>query len=136
VDYFIVVNRDKKEYITSWDLGSSYCFWLKSKVFNVLQFLIWDIKEDEKEHFLIGYKYLGRWVGDLVYLYVEYTQKQALNNIDEKYRNITYDLIKEVDDYLHKDLGSCYETLFAYKGFFNELQGKGEFIPPNSHSKK
>jgi len=146
--YYFVVNLTKREYINAWDLGgvAKFSEWLLNRQTGVIIWLLRKSDDYERDYFK-DYKYLGRWAGDRIVLIGDYDSSNLVDELYKSYKNISVDLVMEIDDYLHNTWKLCYEDVFAYEGFFKDLEEEKKLARlaqysdahskrPNAHSKK
>jgi len=126
--YYLIVNLDKKEYISPHVVGCGVKAWeiCAGDVARLLPFLL--RKSDDwgggDPH--DGYKYDGRWAGDRIVMIGDYDSSGLYYEVYEKYKDITLEVVEEFNDFmelqdlvLHVD-----ESYLRLRKAFKELMEK------------
>jgi len=102
--YFMPVNRTKREYLTAWEIGGTAKLfeWCANPQAGVLAYLLrqsdegggGDVSLDESIEFA------GRWAGDLVSLVGDYDSSRLYQEAEEGYRNIAQPLVVEYNRFM------------------------------------
>lgn len=116
--YFILVNLDKKEYVSPWDIGgvAKLCEWCGNPQAGVIPFLLAQGPDDgvlgSYERYLkekrLGEKLphpeWGRWAGDRIVLIGDYEDSKLYEKARSEYENISEWLLKEFNKFMGYDL--------------------------------
>jgi hypothetical protein len=104
--YFIAVNKTKKEYIDPWDIGGTaklweWCIQRSAGIFPYL--LRKSSGSGDGDVQLNDPKFAGRWAGNTVYPIGEYDKSQLFDKARSEYHNISADLAKEYNEFIEVD---------------------------------
>ena len=109
--YFMPVNKTKREYFTAWEIGGGAKLWEWCANIHaaVLAYLLrksdegggGDIALDDPTKF----KFAGRWGGDQVYLVGDYDSSNLYQEANDHYRNIALPLVVEYNRFM--DVQEC-----------------------------
>src|SRR3954463_16594654 len=96
--YFIAVNKTKKEFVRSWDIGglAKLVEWCANKTAGILPYLLrrssgWG--GGDADH--TAAKFAGRWAGDEIYLVGDYDESNLYETAQDEYQNIAQGLVAE-----------------------------------------
>ena len=107
--YFIIVNKTKKEYLHPHKLASGLKFWeilASNSAPRVLAFLLRqsneggggdyhkDTYQDNEKH------YCGRWANDRICIVGDYDESQLYEKAQDKYTDITDKVLKEYNEFI------------------------------------
>src|SRR3954470_1511544 len=98
--YYMMINKTKKEYIRLWDLGGSgTCIdWSLARTAGIFPYTLKKISRGDGEDIgLKNPKYAGRWAGDEVYLVDDYDKSKHYATAQSAYHNISKELAAEYD---------------------------------------
>lgn len=103
--YFMAVNKTKKEYFRAWDMGGGAKLWewCANPQAGVLPFLL--RKSDESgggdvEVSATKAGFAGRWAGDEVYLVGDYDSSHLYQQVKDEYINIAKELVREYNEFI------------------------------------
>ena len=102
--YFMPVNKTKREYFTAWEIGGGAKLWewCASSYSGVLAYLL--RKSDElgggDVEDLDSLTFAGRWAGDEVYLIGDYDSSELYQEAKDHYRNIAKPLAAEYNKFI------------------------------------
>ena len=103
--YFIAVNKTKKEYIRGWDIdgGAKLWEWCANRQAGIFPYLL--RKSDESgggdiPYSIPGSQYAGRWAGDEVYLIGDYDSSGLYQRAKDEYTNIAEGLVAEYNAFI------------------------------------
>jgi len=106
--YFMAVNKTKKEYVRSWDIGgvAKLWEWCVNRTAGIFPYLLrksserggGDIAVEEPQ-------FAGRWAGDEVYLVGDYDESNLYEIAQSEYHNIAHELAEEYNEFV--ELDSC-----------------------------
>jgi len=116
--YFILVNLDKKEYVSPWDIGgvAKLCEWCGNPQAGVIPFLL---AQGPDDGVLGGYRrYLkeketgekqphpawGRWAKDRIVLVGDYDDSDLYKKAQVEFENISEWLVKEFNEFMGFDI--------------------------------
>ena len=104
--YFIAVNKTKKEYIRSWDIGGTAKLWewCVQRTAGIFPYLL--RKSDEGgggDVHLENPIFAGRWAGDKVYLVGDYDESKLYDIAQSEYLNISKELAREYNEFIEID---------------------------------
>jgi hypothetical protein len=106
--YFIAVNKTKKEYVSPWDIGgvAKLWEWCANRTAGIFPYLLRKSNEGGGGDIHIDNpKFAGRWAGDKVYLVGDYDKSNLFEIAQSEYHNISQGLAKEYNDFVGaKDL--------------------------------
>jgi hypothetical protein len=104
--YFIAVNKTKKEYIRSWDIGDGAKLWewCVNRQAGIFPYLLrksnegggGDVKLDNPN-------FAGRWAGDKVYLVGDYDKSNLYEKAQAEYQNIAEEFVREYNEFIQID---------------------------------
>jgi hypothetical protein len=104
--YFMAVNKTKKEYVRSWDIGAPTKLWewCVNRTAGIFPYLLrkasegggGDINLDKPQ-------YAGRWAGDEVYLVGDYDDSNLYEIAKSEYHNIAKELAEEYNEFVNLD---------------------------------
>jgi hypothetical protein len=104
--YFIAVNKTKKEYIRSWDIGgvAKLWEWCVNRTAGIFPYLLRKSNEGGGGDInLDNPQYAGRWAGDEVYLVGDYDESKLYETAQSDYHNIAKGLAKEYNEFVKLD---------------------------------
>lgn len=103
--YFKLVNLDKKEYVDPWDIGglAKLWEWCVNPQAGVLPFLLRKSNESGGGDIHREYQTAGRWAGDRVVLVGDYDASKLYDEAEEKFANISEQLVKDYNDFVEID---------------------------------
>ena len=101
--YFRVVNKTKREYVSPWDIGGGAKLWewCANHTAGIFPYLLrksnegggGDIQSDNLQ-------FAGRWAGDEVYLVGDYDKSNLYETAESQYHNISKELAKEYNEFI------------------------------------
>jgi hypothetical protein len=104
--YFIAVNKTKREYIRSWDIGGGAKLWewCVNRQAGIFPYLLrkstegggGDVQPDNP-------KFAGRWAGDKVYLVGDYDISKLYQKAQAEYHNIAKEFAIEYNEFIGID---------------------------------
>lgn len=111
--YFMAVNRSKKEYVTAWEIGglAKLWEWCANPIAGIFPYLLrqsdnsggGDVDPSQT-------MYAGRWAGDEVYLVGDYDSSLLFQQATTQYTSIAEGLVQEYNRFIvHKALKLKYE---------------------------
>lgn len=100
--YFILVNLDKKEFISSWDIDGLAKFfeWCANKQAGVIPFLLRQSTDRGGGDINEEYKLAGHWAGDRITLVGDYGESKLYDEAIGCFKNISQELVKEFNDFI------------------------------------
>ena len=101
--YFIAVNKTKKEYIRPWDIGgmAKLFEWCANKEAGIFPYLLRKSNEEGGGDVDIDNpQYAGRWAGDEIYLVGDYDESKLYETAQSEYRNIAKELVAEYNEFI------------------------------------
>ena len=104
--YFIAVNKTKKEYIRAWDIGGGAKLWewCANHTAGIFPYLLRKSNEGGGgDVHLDNPKFAGRWAGDKVYLVGDYDKSNLYEAAQAEYRNIAKEFVKEYNEFIGMD---------------------------------
>src|SRR5262249_23447781 len=104
--YFIAVNKTKKEYIRSWDIGgvAKLWEWCVNRQAGIFPYLLRKSNEGGGGDIQIeNPKFAGRWAGDKVYLVGDYDKSNLYEKAQAEYQNIAEEFAKEYNEFIKLD---------------------------------
>ena len=104
--YFIAVNKTKKEYIRSWDIGGTAKLWewCVQRTAGIFPYLLRKSNEGGGGDVqLDNPKFAGRWAGDKVYLVGDYDKSNLYEKAQAEYQNIAEEFVKEYNEFIGID---------------------------------
>ncbi len=103
--YFIAVNKTKKEYVTAWEIGGGAKLWewCANRQAGIFPYLL--RRSDESGggdvHFNVpNPQYAGRWAGDEVYLVGDYDSSELYKKARNEYSDIAKGLVEEYNAFM------------------------------------
>src|SRR5687767_7219292 len=103
--YFIAVNKTKKECVTAWEIGGGAKLWewCVNRQAGIFPYLL--RKSNESGGGDVHYKvpnpqYAGRWAGDEVYLVGDYDSSELYKEATRNYTNIAKGLVEEYNTFI------------------------------------
>ncbi|MCB0094121.1 MAG: hypothetical protein KDE46_00320 [Caldilineaceae bacterium] len=114
--YFMPVNKTKREYFTAWEIGGTANLyeWCANPEAGVLAYLLRKSDESgggdiEMDHSI---DFAGRWAGDEVYLIGDYDSSNLYQEAKNQYDNIAQPLVAEYNQFMgSKECQLTYEPL-------------------------
>ena len=104
--YFIAVNKTKKEFIRSWDIGGGAKLWewCVNRQAGIFPYLLRKSNEGGGgDVHLDNPKFVGRWAGDKVYLVGDYDKSNLYEKAQAEYQNIAKEFAKEYNEFIQID---------------------------------
>jgi hypothetical protein len=101
--YFIAVNKTKKEYVSPWDIGSvaKLWEWCANRTAGIFPYLLRKSSGGGGgDTHLDNPKFAGRWAGNKVYLVGDYDKSNLFDIARSEYHNISKELAKEYNDFI------------------------------------
>ena len=103
--YFIAVNKTKKEYVTAWEIGGGAKLWEWCANPNAGIFPYLFRRSNESGGGDVHYSvpnphYAGRWAGDEVYLVGDYDSSDLYAKAKDEYVNIAKELVEEYNAFI------------------------------------
>jgi len=107
--YFIAVNKTRREYFTAWEIGGTAKLfeWCANRHAGVLAYLLRKSNETgggDIDDPAIS-PYAGLWAGDEVYLVGDYDSSQLYELAQREFRNIAKELVDEYNEFIQ--IPSC-----------------------------
>jgi hypothetical protein len=99
--YFIAVNKTRKEYFTPWEIGglAKLFEWCANPQAGVFPYLL--RRSDDYGGGDTPYrKYAGRWAGHQVYLIGDYDSSGLYERAKKRYTNIARGLVREYNNFI------------------------------------
>ncbi|MBE0573343.1 hypothetical protein IH575_00365 [Candidatus Dojkabacteria bacterium] len=103
--YFIAVNKTKKEYVTAWEIGGGAKLWewCANREAGIFPYLLRRSNESgggDVQHNVPNPQYAGRWAGDEVYLVGDYDSSDLYDKAKAEYANIAKELVAEYNAFI------------------------------------
>src|SRR5690348_10038277 len=101
--YFMAVNKTKREFVRLWDLGvwAKLWEWCANKEAGIFPYLLRRSSEGgggDADH--NGAKFAGRWAGDEIYLVDDYDESRLYKIAQDTYKNIAGGLVAEYNEFI------------------------------------
>jgi hypothetical protein len=114
--YFMPVNKTKREYFTAWEIGGAAKLWewCSNRHAGVLAYLLRKSDEDGGGDIPMdaSIEFAGRWAGDEVYLIGDYDSSHLYQEASSQYFNIAQPLVFEYNRFMGlKERQLTYEPL-------------------------
>lgn len=105
--YFVAVNKTKREYFTSWAIGGTAKLWewCANIQAGVFPYLLRKSNENGGGDVsnLDKTVYAGRWAGNEVYLVGDYDSSGLYVTAQQSYTDIAKPLVEEYNQFIHTD---------------------------------
>jgi len=103
--YFIAVNKTKKEFVTAWEIGGGAKLWEwctnpDAGMFPYLLRRSNDSGGGDVHYNVPNPQYAGRWAGDEVYLVGDYDSSGLYTKAKDEYTNIAKELVEEYNVFI------------------------------------
>ena len=103
--YFIAVNKTKKEYLTAWEIGGGAKLreWCANSYAGIFPYLF---RRSDKsgggdvQNNVPNLQYAGRWAGNEVYLVGDYDSSKLYKKAKDEYTNIAKELVEEYNAFI------------------------------------
>src|SRR4051794_11567429 len=102
--YFIAVNKTRREYVCSWDIGGGAKLWewCANSTAGIFPYLLRQSNEGGGGDINIeNPQFAGRWAGEIVCLVGDYDRSKLYEEARDGYRNISKELAKEYNEFIH-----------------------------------
>jgi len=103
--YFIAVNKTKKEFVRSWDIGglAKLWEWCANREAGIFPYLLRRSSQGgggDADH--NGAQFAGRWAGDEIYLVGDYDESNLYEIAQDTYKNIAEGLAVEYNEFIRE----------------------------------